>query len=92
MTRMPRLLPSTAAALAAAALLVPSRAVAQGTGARAKLGRLLSFHPDTTLDDVPDPYYGGARGFEEVLDLVEASCDGLLRQLLKSRGVFGCVC
>jgi protein-tyrosine phosphatase len=28
--------------------------------------------------DVPDPYYGGARGFDEVLDIVEAGCRGLL--------------
>jgi protein-tyrosine phosphatase len=28
--------------------------------------------------DVPDPYYGGADGFEDVLDLVEAACRGLL--------------
>jgi protein-tyrosine phosphatase len=28
--------------------------------------------------DVPDPYYGGERGFEDVLDLVEAACRGLL--------------
>jgi protein-tyrosine phosphatase len=28
--------------------------------------------------DVPDPYYGGARGFEEVLDMVEAAARGLL--------------
>jgi protein-tyrosine phosphatase len=27
---------------------------------------------------VPDPYYGGAAGFEEVLDLVEVACDGLV--------------
>jgi protein-tyrosine phosphatase len=28
--------------------------------------------------DVPDPYFGGGRGFEDVLDLVEAACRGLL--------------
>jgi len=27
---------------------------------------------------VPDPYYGDASGFEQVLDLVEDACDGLL--------------
>jgi protein-tyrosine phosphatase len=27
---------------------------------------------------VPDPYHGGAAGFEEVLDLVEMACDGLV--------------
>lgn len=63
-----------------------------GPDAKASLDRLLSYHPDTPRHDVPDPYYGGASGFEQVLDLVESACDGLLRQLLKSRGVFGCVC
>ena len=33
--------------------------------------------------DVPDPYYGGAEGFEQVLDLVEAACRGLLQDLRK---------
>lgn len=28
--------------------------------------------------DVPDPYYGGAAGFEDVLDLLEDSCDGFV--------------
>jgi protein-tyrosine phosphatase len=31
--------------------------------------------------DVPDPYYGGAQGFETVLDQVEAACRGLLDTL-----------
>jgi len=31
--------------------------------------------------DVPDPYYGGAAGFEQVLDLVEAHCASLLEEL-----------
>jgi protein-tyrosine phosphatase len=31
--------------------------------------------------DVPDPYYGGPSGFEDVLDLVESACDGLLSRL-----------
>jgi protein-tyrosine phosphatase len=31
--------------------------------------------------DVPDPYYGGDDGFEEVLDLVERSCAALLDEL-----------
>ena len=31
--------------------------------------------------DVPDPYYGGAEGFEQVLDMVEAACRGLLSEL-----------
>ncbi len=31
--------------------------------------------------EVPDPYYGGAQGFEHVLDLVEDAARGLLRTL-----------
>jgi protein-tyrosine phosphatase len=31
--------------------------------------------------DVPDPYYGGMDGFEQVLDLVEARCRSLLQEL-----------
>ena len=31
--------------------------------------------------DVPDPYYGGLDGFDEVLDLVEAACRGLLDEV-----------
>jgi protein-tyrosine phosphatase len=31
--------------------------------------------------EVPDPYYGGSRGFEDVLDIVQAACVGLLEEL-----------
>jgi protein-tyrosine phosphatase len=34
--------------------------------------------------DVPDPYYGGAQGFEEVLDLVEVACRDLLQELKRA--------
>ena len=37
-------------------------------------------------DEVPDPYYGGAAGFERVLDLVEDASRGLLEMLQKRRG------
>ncbi len=36
-------------------------------------------------DDVPDPYYGGAKGFERVLDLVEEASRGLLETLKESK-------
>lgn len=51
---------------------------------RAKVRLLREFDPVAvehgTLD-VPDPYYGGDAGFEEVLDLVTAACRGLLEEL-----------
>ena len=31
---------------------------------------------------VPDPYYGGAEGFEQALDLIEDGCEGLLKDLV----------
>jgi len=31
--------------------------------------------------DVPDPYYGEAGGFQEVLDIVETACAGLLAEI-----------
>ncbi|MVW77043.1 low molecular weight protein-tyrosine-phosphatase [Pseudomonas xionganensis] len=34
-----------------------------------------------SLDEVPDPYYGGEEGFEQVLDLLEQACDALLIEL-----------
>jgi len=35
-------------------------------------------------DEVPDPYYGGAAGFEHVLDLIEDASRGLLETLRTS--------
>ncbi|MBI4755124.1 MAG: low molecular weight phosphotyrosine protein phosphatase [Betaproteobacteria bacterium] len=37
-------------------------------------------------EEVPDPYYGGAAGFETVLDLVEDAARGLVENLRKSVG------
>lgn len=49
----------------------------------ARLALFLDFAPGHAGCDVPDPYYGDAAGFERVLDLVEAGCDGLLDALLQ---------
>lgn len=46
-----------------------------------KIRRLMDYAPDAGAAIVPDPYYGGAAGFEHVLDLVELACDGLVRDL-----------
>ena len=42
---------------------------------------MMDYAPDSLQREVPDPYYGGAEGFEEVLDLLEAAAVGLLAQL-----------
>ncbi|MGK2932656.1 MAG: low molecular weight protein-tyrosine-phosphatase [Solirubrobacterales bacterium] len=36
--------------------------------------------------DVPDPYYGGDDGFEEVLDIVERGCRALLEEVRPAEG------
>jgi protein-tyrosine phosphatase len=38
------------------------------------------------LQEVPDPYYGGPDGFEQVLDLLEDACEGLLEHLRPTGG------
>ena len=43
--------------------------------------RLLRVDPTAPRADVPDPYYGGEDGFDEVLDIVEAGCRRLLEEL-----------
>ncbi len=49
---------------------------------RRKLRRLSEHARRFTSPVVPDPYQGGAEGFEQVLDLIEDACDGLLERLL----------
>lgn len=54
-------------------------------GGDARVHRLREWDPAGRGLDVPDPYYGGTRGFEEVQDIVERSCAALLDHLLTSR-------
>lgn len=46
-----------------------------------KLGLLMQFARHTSSQIVPDPYYGGAGGFEQVLDFCEDAADGLILHL-----------
>lgn len=43
-----------------------------------------SFCDNHSEREVPDPYYGGAQGFEHVLDLLEDGCRGVLAWARKS--------
>jgi protein-tyrosine phosphatase len=60
--------------------------IAPDDEARAKVRLLREFDPDSADGDldVPDPYYGGEQGFEDVLDLVEAATRGLVDELRAS--------
>ncbi len=56
--------------------------LARNGGDRAKVALLRSFDPSAPPDaEVPDPYYGGAGGFDEVFDICERACRGLLDRL-----------
>jgi len=47
-----------------------------------RLAMFRDFCAESGPGDVPDPYYGGATGFEDVLDLIEEGCTALLADLL----------
>jgi protein-tyrosine phosphatase len=59
------------------------RAMARTREDAAKVRLLREFDPSAGGDDldVPDPYFGGADGFEDVFDLIERACVGLLQHL-----------
>lgn len=45
---------------------------------------LLSYDPDCGFPDVPDPYYGGADGFQDVFRLIDQATDYLLADVTQS--------
>ena len=47
----------------------------------AKIHRMTEYCVNKVVDHVPDPYYGGAQGFENVIDILEDACEGLLETL-----------
>ena len=46
-----------------------------------KIRRMTDYCRVKMVDYVPDPYYGGAQGFENVLDILEDACAGLLESI-----------
>lgn len=57
------------------------RSLAQTDTHRAKIHRMTDFSKAIDAREVPDPYYGGAAGFEHVIDLLEDACEGLIQEL-----------
>jgi protein-tyrosine phosphatase len=51
-------------------------------GTLGRISRFLDYSAAWQGLDVPDPYYGGASGFEEVLDMVEEASARLLEQVV----------
>jgi protein-tyrosine phosphatase len=63
------------------------RRLAPGAESAARVRLLREHDPDAPPGaEVPDPYYGGPRGFEDVLDVVESACRGLLAELSAQHG------
>ena len=61
--------------------------LANGAAPGARIHFLRDFDPDAADDiDVPDPYYGGPSGFENVQDMVERSCEQLLETIVEEKG------
>lgn len=53
-------------------------------GMEDRLRLFMDFAPELGIREVPDPYYGGQRGFEQVFDMIESAARGLLLDI-KSR-------
>ncbi|MBW3042815.1 low molecular weight protein-tyrosine-phosphatase [Prochlorococcus marinus] len=47
-----------------------------------KIKLILSYSKNSQLEEVPDPYYGGQNGFEQVLDLLNDAIDELIDSLI----------
>jgi protein-tyrosine phosphatase len=68
--------------------LTDLREMAPDHAALTKIRLLRSFDPASPPDaGVPDPYYSGPAGFDEVFDICEVACRGLLREIRESQRV-----
>jgi protein-tyrosine phosphatase len=52
---------------------------------RDKVRLMCDFSTRHTLGEVPDPYYGGAEGFNRVIELLLDACEGLLQYIVNDR-------
>jgi protein-tyrosine phosphatase len=50
---------------------------------RERVRLVMDYAPQAAMRAVPDPYYGGALGFEQVLDLLEEAAEGIVQSLLR---------
>lgn len=55
--------------------------IARNESDRKKIFLMTDFCLTENFDSVPDPYYGGASGFELVLDILEDACSGLIQKI-----------
>ena len=48
-----------------------------------KIKRITEFCNKIQVKEVPDPYYGSSQGFQNVIDILEDACDGLLEFIIQ---------
>ena len=53
----------------------------QAPDSRAQLKMMMDYHPEGFPKDVPDPYYGGMDGFNQMCKLLDRATSGLLREV-----------
>jgi protein-tyrosine phosphatase len=56
-------------------------------GYEERLHMFMDFAPELGIKEVPDPYYGGPQGFEDVFDMVSAASRGLLDHIRHQHGI-----
>jgi protein-tyrosine phosphatase len=62
--------------------LLNLESISESAGSTENLHLFRSFDPESPRgSDVPDPYYGGPSGFDDVFDICEAACRGLLEHI-----------
>lgn len=65
------------------------RDLLRASGGGARVHRLREWDPEPGDGDVPDPYYGGPRGFEDVHDIVERASAAFLDHIIREHGLEG---
>lgn len=63
------------------------RRILSASGGTSRVHRLREWDPRPDDGDVPDPYYGGARGFDDVHDIVERASAAFLDHVVREHGL-----
>jgi protein-tyrosine phosphatase len=57
------------------------------SGCLSKISLLMDYVPQASVDEVPDPYYGGEDGFSLVLNLLEDACENLINTVCSQKRI-----
>lgn len=58
------------------------KSLSRNANDEAKIKRILQEVPDNIMFDVPDPYYGGDQGFENVFQMLDIACSEIAKKLI----------